>query len=496
MLFRVFSTQKRKIFSQNKTLFFALASLIFSAPNVLTPFIKQYDIYSYLSYTWVSNGASPTFVYFYDTGLTYTLKKGNTPNQMTTTTIDTSQSQFIFLTEPYIELSINNGIRLTYIFAASGFTGCENGLQVFYQPNVQISLKDHSPSIIDPIYPNTNRCFVITSVTKKAFIYNGMDEPNSVKVHFEGSTDWTKIQKGENYTCPVRIEGKEADVIFIQFSLGNFDTVPDLQVNYTGERGDNTNEVPPFFEIPNPTLKPTPDQTPKITPSSTPSSTPNKTPVETPSDTPKITPKETPKDTPKITPSDTPRMTPKDTPRDTPSSTPSSSPAKSPVETPKDTPSRTPLETTPFMTPKDTPSSTPSQTPLETTPVMTPKDTPTSWVPTPRWTVKPTQTPYFDGYAGLPYDPNPIIVAIKETHPPIPTEYVPQAVGYVRKVATIATGTIIVILIVILAVVNVVRSTTKVIRARMNPNKTETTEDDYWYSLTISISESEYSNFA
>lgn len=225
----------------------------------------------------------------------------------------------------------------------------------------------------------------------------------------------------------------------------------------------------------------------------TPSNTPQSTPHDTPSTTPSITPSESPIFTPSITPSTTPYKTPESTPYSTPSSTPSIIS----TETPKSISSIIISPTTSY----ETPISTAYIASYADTPINTPQETVSKniksliYVPTPRWTVKPTQSPYFDGYAGLPYDPNPIKIAIKETQPPLPTEFVPHFVGHVKKVVNIASGTIILIVVIVLTVLNLIRSAFTVKRTIIQSDNVYSTDEDSFYSLTITVSQSEYSNY-
>ncbi|EAY22679.1 hypothetical protein TVAG_476080 [Trichomonas vaginalis G3] len=524
-----------------------------AASETLTPFLQQIGlpVTTFFSVT-INANAVPAFYYIQSTSSSYTFtlyKLDDSGTEISREVVDPTTNPYIYITDCKSSLNCKMNKIIPagdYVYGAAGFTGCENGFQIFPGSNIHLNFRQGIPSNILPIYPNHNRCFLFSGIINSATITNNMDSINSVQYHVEQATSWTTVNQGQSVSVATKNGVQDNDLLFVKVSLGNFTTVPDLDIAFTAKEGNDNLEPSQYYQIPPPTPIETPYDTPYLspfvtafhTPNDTPFITAHTTPFKTVFDTPYLTPYSTNEYTPSITafstpfdtvsstqattpyitafstPHSTPYITNFNTPFDTPFSTAfstaHSTPASTAHKTPFSTQFSTPFSTafsTPYQTngvtphvsppprtnsetPFSTAESTPAITPVETEIPATPEETASTsvYIKTPRWTVKPTATPYFDGYEGTPIDPNPIIVAIKETHPPIQTDYIKPTVAKTKKIITVSMGTAMIVSIITLSVVNIIRQTFK-IRQIMKGNADQAlfSDPDNWESFTFSF---------
>lgn len=124
------------------------------------------------------------------------------------------------------------------------------------------------------------------------------------------------------------------------------------------------------FNVPNPSVtpSPTPTEGPSPTPTEGPSPTPTDGPSVTPSATPTDGPSPTPTEGPSVTPTEEPSATPTQEPSLTPTEGPSATPTEGPSATPTEVPSATPTNTIVYVTSTPEPTLPPGVTPNPTTP--------------------------------------------------------------------------------------------------------------------------------
>ena len=321
-----------------------------------------------------------------------------------------------------------------------GYTGCEHGLYLFTTANSFLDISGNVPGNIPYIWPNQNRCFFFANQLSSCV--TNLTYPDDVIVDYMTSStkQYTTLNRG--------VTDLKASAINVVISVkypdnDNWRKEGSLVVTTTVKTdGEGFDEQ--FEEIP----RRTPFQTPFATLFDTPYQTPFQTLYNTPHKTLFNTPFQTLFDSPYQTPFQTLYKTLYDTPMYTVHATM----ARSPFRT---------IEYTPFITGtllptlKETVTATFKPTVLPPTPAQSPKETPAR---TPIRTMYPSQSPFFDEFEGEPYDPNPIVVEIKETNPPLQTEYVKTEVPTVKTVAVATLGTVIAGIIVSIAVINIFRT--------------------------------------
>lgn len=105
----------------------------------------------------------------------------------------------------------------------------------------------------------------------------------------------------------------------------------------------------------------------------------------------------------------------------------------------------------------------------------------------------PNFTP-FPTWNGLYADPPGVIIRgddipeIRETHPPIPTDFILPEVPKATKIATISTGTILIIVIVILTILNIFRSAKKLKDSRVQFEDSDVSDLEITNSISYTYS--------
>ncbi|EAY00731.1 hypothetical protein TVAG_085650 [Trichomonas vaginalis G3] len=224
-------------------------------------------------------------------------------------------------------------------------------------------------------------------------------------------------------------------------------------------------------------LPPTPAPSPEPTPQTPAPTDPTPAPTDP---TPEPTP-QTPAPT-DPTPEPTPR-----TPEPTPQTPAPTDPTPEPTpRTPEPTQEQPIINPTP-QTPEPT-----TEPPVVSTTTGTETPTPIPGVPDPT-----TPLPTWDGE--WEEEPNVIvrgddIPEIAETHPPIQTNYIKTEVSKVQTVVTISSGTVIVSVVVVLTVVNIVRSYKKVKDIVHDVNNSDVEDFSFSESYTLDTISDENNN--
>lgn len=183
--------------------FFACFSQSITVTATMTEYMTQYTI-TYFNNVAITASSFPIFVKFESPSSgTVKLIRYFTNGSVYSTDTITDSSQLVYIITDYtikITASTTNLAGILYIYGCCGFTGCENGLQVFTQSNLNLSLMQGTPSAILPIFPNQNRCFILADTVSSISILNNMSLINSAWYHIEGDSSWTTIASGSKIT--------------------------------------------------------------------------------------------------------------------------------------------------------------------------------------------------------------------------------------------------------------------------------------------------------
>ncbi|EAY23614.1 hypothetical protein TVAG_119510 [Trichomonas vaginalis G3] len=456
-------------------MFAIFLTLVAGATYEVTSLLQTFTLSGSLMGTSTLQSNSGPAIYYLLTcrATSYALTAYDSGGASYTIPVDTQSNNAYYVPYPRSRLECRVPIlNQDTIIAICGLTGCENGLHFLERSPIIVDFQKSIPPSIMPIYPNHKRCIAIFNTNLNLAFLNNLPEGSSSSLLIENARTWTTMEKGQIYTSKTQFQ-----VLLVKLDLGDFSGVPDYQINFTSREQAIQIYDRSFYEIPFPTPAVTPVDTPFITMYETPYETNSITPIETPyttvyqtyATTPLITPHTTPYITQKTTPYETVEKTPfttfYKTPFSTVEKTPFSTAYTTPIITPRPSNGGTPAPSdfpTPFSTAHktafETPYSTVKTTPSETDIPATPAESPSTYIKTPRWTAFPSATPYEDEYDQPGYDPNPIIVEIKETHPPIQTEFVKTEVPKVKAAINIASGTALIVVIVILTVINIIRN--------------------------------------